>query len=180
MTTGYLHRMKTPLRSALLTLAAALTLAACGGSSSGGEPSDSTTPGSETSTTPAATGTAPADVAAAKAEIIKNWKTFLASGTSRDVAVGLLENGDSLGPALKKADEENAATGGDRSAKVTLVTFTSPTMANVNYDLHAAGQELKSSGQAVLQDGVWKVSEQTFCSLVELGNGGQPVKGCSA
>ena len=171
--------MKMPLRTALLTLAAALSLAACGGSSSGGAPAASTTPGGEVSTTPAASSNQPADAAAAKAEIVKNWKTFLASGTSRAVAVSLLENGDQLGPALKKADEENAATGGERSAKVTLVTFTSPTTAQVNYDLHAAGQDLKSSGQAVLQDGVWKVSEATFCTLVELGNGGQPVKGCS-
>ena len=56
--------------------------------------------------------------------------------------------------------------------------FTSPTRANVNYELHAAGQVLNSAGEAVLQDNVWKVSEATFCTLVVLGNGSRPVKGC--
>jgi hypothetical protein len=172
--------MKLPLRTAVVTLAAALSLAACGGSSGG----DTTTPGESSSpstgagSAPAA-ATQPADPEAAKAEITKNWKTFLSSDTSRAVALSLLENGDHLTVALKKAEQEDEETGGERSAEVTLITFTSPTKANVNYDLHAAGQELKSAGEAVLQDGVWKVSETTFCTLVELGNGSQPVKGCS-
>jgi hypothetical protein len=173
--------MNLPLRGAVLTLAAALSLAACGGGSSGGDtttPGGSSSPSTGASSAPAA-ASQPADPEAAEAEIIKNWRTFLSSDTSRAVALSLLENGDHLTVALKKADQENEETGGERSAKVTQVTFTSPTKANVNYDLHAAGQELKSAGEAVLQDGVWKVSETTFCTLVELGNGSQPVKGCS-
>ena len=64
-------------------------------------------------------------------------------------------------------------------AKVVSIEFTSPTEANVNYKLHAAGQVLNSSGTAVLEDGVWKVSDVTFCTLVVLGNGSRPVKGCA-
>lgn len=153
-----------------------LLAAGCGGGDSDGttnpQPSDAT------STTPASVATGPADEAAAKAEITTNWEKFLKSGTPKATAVKLLENGDQLGVALKKAAEEDEATGGERSAEVTLIEFVNPTTANVNYNLHAAGQDLQSAGQAVLQDGVWKVSAATFCTLVVLGNGSRPVKGC--
>lgn len=168
--------MNWTLRAAALALVA-VTLAACGGSSSGGNP-PSQTPSGGTSSTPAAAATAPADEAAAKAEITTAWETFLSSDTKSADAVALLENGDQLGAALKKAHQEDKATGGKRSATVKKITFTSPTNATVNYILHAAGQVLNSAGTAVLQDGKWKVSEVTFCTLVVLGNGEKPVKGC--
>jgi hypothetical protein len=124
--------------------------------------------------------TAPADPTAAKAEITTAWETFLSSNTKSAAAVALLENGDQLGQALKKARQEDKATGGKRSAHVKKITFTSATNATVNYILHAAGQVLNSAGTAVLQDGKWKVSEVTFCTLVVLGNGEKPVKGCAS
>jgi hypothetical protein len=163
------------------TQAAALALvalaAACGGSSSGGAPPASPAPqSSSTAATPAAT--APADPAAAKAEITTNWEKFLSSSTSSAVARSLLEKGTSLGPALKKAAQEDKATGGARSARVTKITFTSATQANVNYILKAAGTTLNAAGVAVLEGGTWKVSDITFCTLVVLGNNQRPVKGC--
>jgi hypothetical protein len=124
--------------------------------------------------------TAPADPTAAKAEITTAWETFLSSNTKSAAAVALLENGDQLGQALKKARQEDKATGGKRSAHVKKITFTSATNATVNYILHAAGQVLNSAGTAVLQDGKWKVSEVTLCTLVVLGNGEEPVKGCAS
>jgi hypothetical protein len=163
---------------AICAIVPTIFAAGCGGGSSAG-PGD-TPPSDSTSTTPAAVAPGPADEAAAKAEITKNWELFLKSGTPRATAVKLLENGDSLGAALKKATQEDEATGGERSATVKTITFTSPTKANVTYELHAAGQVLNSAGEAVLQDGVWKVSEATFCTLVVLGNGSRPVKGCAS
>jgi hypothetical protein len=170
--------MKT-FRAAALALVAVLA-AACGGGSSGGATTPSQTPAAGTSTAPAAAATAPADPQAATTEITTAWETFLSSKTSSADAVALLENGDQLGTALKKAQQEDKATGGKRSAQVKKVTFTSPTAATVNYVLHAAGQTLNSAGTAVLQDGKWKVSEVTFCTLVVLGNGEKPVKGCAS
>ena len=159
--------------SAIITT---LLAAGCGGGDSDGTPDGE--PTGATSTTPAAVATGPADEAAAKAEITENWETFLKSGTPKATAVDLLENGDQLGAALKKAAQEDEATGGKRSATVKTIIFTSPTRANVTYELHAAGQVLNSAGEAVLQDDVWKVSAATFCTLVVLGNGSRPVKGC--
>jgi hypothetical protein len=156
--------------------AVALALSACGGGSSGG-----TTPAAgstSTSSSPAAAATAPADPAGAKAQIIKNWETFFSSKTASAQAAALLENGSQLGPALAKAKAEDRATGGNRSAKVTKVSFTSATQATVNYKLHVGTTKLNSAGVAVLQGGQWKVSETTFCTLVELGNNEKPVKSC--
>jgi hypothetical protein len=169
--------MQTSFRAAALALVA-VTAAACGGGSSGGGTTPSAAPTSQTSTTPAAAATAPADPAAAQAEITTTWETFFSSSTSTADAVALLENGDQLGPALNKAQQEDKATGGNRSAKVKKVTFTSPTNANVTYRLHVGTTKLNSAGVAVLQDGKWKVSQITFCTLVILGNNEKSVKSC--
>jgi hypothetical protein len=154
----------------------AVAVSACGGGSSGG--STPAASSSSTSSSPAAAATAPADPAAAKAEIIKNWEAFFSSQTSSAQAAALLENGSQLGPALAKAKQEDKATGGNRSAKVTKVTFVTPTKATVNYKLHVGATKLNSAGVAVLQNGQWKVSVTTFCTLVQLGNNGKPVKSC--
>jgi len=172
--------MKTSCRAAALVLVA-VTAAACGGGSSGGgTTTPSSAPASGTSTTPAAAATAPADEAAARTEITTNWTTFFSSATPNSKAKTLLENGNNLGPALQKAQQEDKTSGGSRSAKVKKITFTSPTQANVAYDLHAAGQVLNAAGVAVLQAGTWKVSIITFCTLVVLGNNEKPVKGCAS
>ncbi|MFG2146734.1 hypothetical protein ACGFRG_21390 [Streptomyces sp. NPDC048696] len=119
----------------------------------------------------------PADPAAAKARIERNWAVFFDSRASTDAKVKVLENGDTLRPLL-------AAFGGDKnaaqsSAKVTGVTFTSPTGAAVTYNLLVGGNPALpgAKGTAVLQDGTWKVSVKTLCALVKLsGNAAAP--GC--
>ena len=69
---------------------------------------------------------------------------------------------------------------GQVKASVTNVTFTSPTTANVTYDLSLQGQVVQpnAAGQAVLDNGVWKVSKSTLCGLVQL-SGNSALPGCS-
>jgi len=171
------------MRTAVLTLAAALSLAACGGSSGGSTPTSggSTAPGATATDLPAGGATAPADPKAAKAEISHVWTTFFHTGTSRADAVTLLEDGPNLGQALDKAEQEDQQTGLVRRAKVQFIKFLTPTTANVTWTLLNKSNPLlpNASGQAVLVDGKWKVSKLTFCTLVELGNNGKPVPGCS-
>ena len=174
--------MELPVRTAVLTLAAALSLAACGGSSSGGtSPTDSSSPAANQSTAPGDTNTEPADAAAAKAEITDVWVRFFHTGTDRNDAVSLLEDGENLGAALDKAEQEDKQTGLVRRAKVQRIDFISPTTANITWTLLNGKNPVlpNASGQAVLSGGKWKVSKLTFCTLVELGNNGKPVKGCS-
>jgi hypothetical protein len=139
----------------------------------------SVTSASSTATpTAAPSTTAPFDQAAATAQITANWEKFFTPGTSVGERVALLQNG----PALRAAIEQSAANPLQQqaSAKVTKVTFTSPTEATVNYDVYLNGAVAlpNAEGMAVLDGGTWKVAQASFCSLVSLGASG-PLPGCS-
>ena len=175
--------MNLSLRTVVLTLAASVSLAACGGGSSGGTtPSDSSSRAASDSTAPSDTATAPADEAAAKAEITRVWTRFFHTGTPRSAAVGLLEDGENLGGALDVAEQEDKDTGLTRRAIVKRIDFTNATNAAVTWVLLNKKTPLlpNASGTAVLQDGHWKVSKLTFCTLVNLGANGKEVPGCPA
>ncbi|MEV8536945.1 hypothetical protein [Streptomyces sp. NPDC051211] len=132
--------------------------------------------GGGTAGTPSASVPGPADPAAARAEIEKNWAAFFNPKTPGGERAGLLENGADLAPLLAGlTDDANAA---ELSAEVTDVAFTTPTEARVTYDLVLSGLPVLPGGKgtAVLQDRVWKVSEKTVCSLVELS--GKSAPGC--
>jgi hypothetical protein len=169
-----LRRFTAPaVVAALLTV----VMTACGGSSS---PVASQTSSSASSSTPSAAGTAPADPSAAKAQITTTWEKFFDYTTPEAQATALLENGSSLGAALRLAKQERAQTHLRQKAQVKVITFTSPTQASVTYVLLNGTTPLlnNASGVAVYVDGSWKVSTQTFCSLVTLGNNGKAPAGC--
>jgi len=62
------------------------------------------------------------------------------------------------------------------------VTLASSTQATVDYTITVSGTPMLAGqkGTAVLQSGVWKVSDSSFCSLAMLQSGGKPVPGCSS
>ena len=87
-------------------------------------------------------------------------------------------------PRFRQAEQALAARDPNATktrAAVTTVAFTSATEAAVTYDLSVAGTVMLpgAQGKAVLEGGTWKVSKQTFCTLVNLSAGGTPVPGCS-
>jgi hypothetical protein len=138
-------------------------------------------PASTTSVAASTTTAAPTttiDVAAATAAITANWERFFDAGTPILEREALLENGSSFEQALvmRSADPLQAQA----SAKVSSVTITDATHADVVYDVLLSGNPALqgSQGVAVLQDGVWKVSSDSFCSLVTLG-ASAPVPGCT-
>ncbi|MFJ9579908.1 hypothetical protein ACIRQF_26425 [Streptomyces sp. NPDC101191] len=160
-------------RAATLAAAAVLVLtpavASC--SDDGGDSS-----GRTSSSAPPAPTDQPADPAAAKAQIARNWKAFFDPKTPAAERVKLLENGDQLASVLAAfAGDKNAAL---TSAQVKGIAFTSPTNANVTYDLLVGGNPALpgAKGTSVLQDGTWKVSVTTLCGLVQLS--GATVPGC--
>jgi hypothetical protein len=164
--------------------------AACGGSSkpsasptasATATPPQTTTPATTPPpTTPAPGGTAgqPADPAAAKAQITQNWQTFFDPKTSIADKAKYLQNGSQLAALLQSFSADPRV--GQVSAVVTNVAFTSPTTATVTYQLSLQGTvvEPNATGTAVLEDGVWKVSDSTLCGLVAL-SGNTSVPGCS-
>lgn len=162
-----LGRRAAPLAAAAVLLLAP-ALAGC--SDDGGSSSQSST------TTAPASANGPADPAAAKAEVTKNWTAFFDPKTPTAERIKLLENGPQMAPVLAAfaADKTAAMT----SAEVKAVAFTSPTGADVTYDLLVGGNPAlpDSKGTSVLQDDTWKVSVRTLCGLVQLS--GAQVPGC--
>jgi hypothetical protein len=152
-----------------LGLSAIFVVAGCGSSSSGNSPK-----------APSVVASDAAGKAAATVEIKKNWATFFNSSTPQPQAIALLQNGGSLGKALaiatKAAKKEKLA----ESAVVKTIKFTSSTQAAITYDLDGGGKPLLSgsNGTAILDGGQWKVSSQTFCTLVALAAPGKTIPGC--
>jgi hypothetical protein len=152
-----------------LGLAALIALAGCGSSGSG----------STAAPAPSTPSTA-ASQTQAIATITTAWTTFFHTGTKPAAAEQLLQNGDKMGVAIKVAAKVEKQSKITEDAKVSKVTFTSPTAATVTYDLLSHGHVLLpgATGQAVLEDGQWKVSTSTFCTLVGLAAAGKKIPGC--
>lgn len=173
-----------PARVLVIAGVSLAMLAACGGSddtaSSSGSSSGSASGSVASEDSSPSAAAAPADPVAAEAEVRKNWETFFLTGNPPETSLALLEDADQLGEALQiaaKLRDPNAK----QSAAVKKVTFTSETEADVTYDLSIGGTVVLpgAQGKAVLQDGTWKVSRTTFCTLTALGAQGQTIPGCS-
>ncbi|MER6449954.1 hypothetical protein [Streptomyces venezuelae] len=120
----------------------------------------------------------PADPAAAKEQIEKNWTAFFDPKTPTDEKAELLQHGDLLKVLLDGFSA--GAEAAKASAAVTGVTFTSPTEAAVTYDLKVGDETVMSAGKgnAVFEDGTWKVSLKTLCALVDLSGAEAPPLFC--
>ncbi|MFD8081043.1 hypothetical protein ACFV4F_05020 [Kitasatospora sp. NPDC059722] len=186
--------------SALLALLLAGSVAACSSSKSGSSSASSVKSaasaavssasaaissavagaGSAASPGASASGTAPADPAAAKAEVTANWEKFFDPATPIADKARLLQNGDVLLPVLQGFSQDPRV--GQVQAKVSDVTFTDATDATVTYALSLQGTvvEPSASGQAVLDNGTWKVGRATLCGLLTqaAGASGTPIPGC--
>ena len=166
----------TALAAALL-LSLGPALAACSDDEGGGSSETPPTPTVEqTQQSPAAT--APADAGAAETEIKQNWQKFFDPKTSLEDKQTVLENGAQMAPVLQAFSGDER--GGQVEAQVSKIEFTSPTEADVTYDLTLKGATAlpNASGTAVEQDGTWKVSAKTLCALVQLSGNGSPIPGC--
>jgi hypothetical protein len=163
-----------------LGLSLVFILAGCGSSSSGGStPTGGTSP-STTPTSASPLATDAASKAAATTQIKHNWAVFFKSSTPHATSVSLLQNGATLGAAVKFAAKIAKTSGTKEAATVKKVTFTTPSSATVVYTLYGNGKPLlpNADGQAVLVGSTWKVSQATFCTLVNLGAAGKKVPGC--
>ncbi|MEY2233801.1 hypothetical protein [Streptomyces sp. BF23-19] len=171
------HR-HAPARAAAYTAAAVLLAvpAVVGWSSPAGAAGSPGPPSATVLFLPTADG--PADPEAAKEQIEKNWTAFFDPKTPTDEKAELLQHGELLKVLLDgfSAGAEAAKT----SVEVTDVTFTSPTEAEVTYDLKVGGDTVLpgSKGTVEFEDGVWKVSVKTLCALVELSGAETPPLVC--
>lgn len=155
---------RTILTMALVT--AIVPIAGCGSSSSGGSPAAS----SSAASTSASSG--------AQAQITANWEAFFSPNTSLQRSVQILQNGKQFESALR--GQAGSSLAKQASAKVTKVELTSPTRATVTFSILLGGQPVLQGQQgiALKVNGVWQVSDQSFCSLLQLQ--GKPPPACAA
>jgi hypothetical protein len=151
-----------------LALALAAAVAACSGSGST----------SSASSAPASSAPASSSTSNAAAEITANWEKFFNSSTPTSQRVALLQNGSVFAAAISSLSHLVSGLG----ATVTGVTVNSPTSATVNYNLTASGSSLLSgqTGQAVYENGVWKVGDASLCALLKLAPGAKLPSACSS
>jgi hypothetical protein len=179
-----------PVRMFSLAALAALTaaVAACssgGGSSSGSSPSASASGAASSAavsappSSAAPTASSGGSSSAAVAQIKANWQAFFNPKTPVAKRVSLLQNGQTFASIISAQASSTLAS--SATSSVSAVTVESPAQAKVTYSILVGGAPaLKDQpGVAVLQNGTWKVGDQSFCALLTLENNGKAPSVCA-
>lgn len=138
----------------------ALGLTACG--SSGNSASNATQASPTTAPSPVSTGGAAASVTQA-------WETFFSGSSTAQQKIDHLQNGQQFSQLIQA--QANSPLAKSASAKVTDVAVNGASAA-VTYSVLFNGSPVlqNQKGQALLENGVWKVSDASFCQLLALEN----------
>lgn len=160
-----------------------LVLAACSSSSStSSTPQASPTSSAEspsasassasTSASPAAPASSsdsniPAGLTGDAKTVATNWVEFFDPATPTATKVTLLQNGSKFSAVL--AGQATSSQAKETSAQVTAVTVAGSS-ASVTWTLLLSGFPVikDQKGQAVLTNGVWQVSDSSFCGLLSM------------
>lgn len=151
------------------SMAIALAATACSSTTSSSTSAPATTsapPATSASPSASPSGAGGGASTGAVAQIKANWTKFFAPSTPASERVKLLQNGDKFASAISDFAKSPMAQG--VSSTVTSVVLTSPTQADVKYNIVAGGQTMASNqtGTAVLEGGTWKVGDKSFCGLL--------------
>ncbi len=161
-----------------VALAAAATACSSSSSSPGSGASASTSasaPATSASAAPSSGGSSAAAVTAIKT----NWEAFFSPKTPASKKISLLQNGQVFASVIQAQNSSTLAS--SATSTVSAVTLVSPTQAKVTYSILVGGAPaLKDQpGVAVLQNGTWKVGDQSFCALLTLENNGKAPSVCA-
>ena len=165
-------------------VACGLLLAACGDDDDDATDTTEADDGGGGGDTTEATEATEFDEAAAEAEIRANIDTYFTTMGQVDAAPA--EEQDALIEEtvafLESATDENreqirgfGPLAAGLAVDITEVTFTSDTEAEFTFDLLINGnptQVTGSTGKAVFEDGVWKLSQETWGALAALADSG--------
>ncbi|MFC8529879.1 hypothetical protein [Nocardia sp. NPDC057227] len=155
----------TTLRTGLFACAIAGTLVT--GLTGCGDDEPATTASTTSATTTAAAGTA-AGGGDPTAEVTKAYVGFFDAATPTDVKATLLENGDKFTDALAARAQSPSAS--STTVQVSAVRKTDPTHAAVTYTILLGGNPVlpDQAGEAVQQNGTWKLAQTTYCALATM------------
>lgn len=164
-------RFRRPARRILVAPALGLVLAAAATACSGGPAPGPSPAASPPAASPPAAGSPTAAIKA-------NWVKFFDGRTPAAERVSLLQHGQ----AFARTISAMSGLGTSASAKVSGVRLTSPTRAAVTYTVYLGTVKAlpDEKGTAVLENGVWKVSDRSFCVLLTLQNGGKTPSVCNS
>jgi hypothetical protein len=103
-----------------------------------------------------------------KATIQTNWEAFFNPATPTAKRISLLQNGARFAPLIRVVEANPLAQ--TLSAKVSNVDVTGSDSAKVKYTVYLGKQAVlkNTTGDAVLQNGIWKVGDASFCALAAL------------
>ncbi|MEU6558198.1 hypothetical protein [Nocardia nova] len=155
---------------------AVIAVAAITGCSDDKSDNTATTSATAAATSAAATSgaaAAAADPATTKA-VTDAFVQFFDAKQPADQRAAVVEKGDVFGPVLAAQASNPQAQG--TSATVSKVSTVDATHADVTYSLLINGAPAlpDQAGQAVQDNGRWKVSASTFCALLKLQGGTAP------
>ena len=124
--------------------------------------------GSSSAATPSSHSPSASPSVAATTAIKAGWEKFFAGTTPAAKKIPLLENGQQFAQTIQAQAQSPLAK--STTAKVSSVKVTSPNTATVKYSILLGTQVALAdqTGRAVLQDGTWKVSAQSFQALLTL------------
>jgi hypothetical protein len=119
-------------------------------------------------------GPQPADPTVARAAIAKAYAVLDANAAlDPDAKLAYIQGGEGIRSTLDEAGRRsNVSIQYPHVAWVVReVVFTSPTRASVRYDIANPDQVLLADqiGEAVLDNGTWKVTRATVCAVLALG-----------
>lgn len=148
------HYRRTALTFALL---AGLTVAGCGSSASA-------KPGASSSAN------------SASAQVKADWIAFFSGTTPAARKIALVQDGSDFAKVIDSQSTSGMAK--SVAAKVTKVVIArSQKTATVHYSITIGGKPalVNQVGQALKQDGVWKVGAQSFCALLAMEGTKPPI-----
>ena len=99
--------------------------------------------------------------------VATNWVAFFDPATPTATKVTLLQNGSKFSAVL--AGQATSSQAKETAAQVTAVTVAG-SAATVTWNLLLSGMPVikDQKGQAVLTNGVWQVSDSSFCGLLSM------------
>jgi hypothetical protein len=164
-------------------LGLAFITAACSSSSSttnASPPASSPSASSVTNPSPAgSTSAGSPSSGSAISQIKTNWESFFSGKTSAATKISLLQNGQQYASVINA--QAGSGLAASATATVTAVVMETATTATVSYNIGVSGASLNNrTGTAVLEDGVWKVGDVSFCQLLTLENGGSTMAICKS
>lgn len=130
---------------------------------------------SNNTTTPSTTGTSTTSQTATQNQIRTNWVKFFSGTTDANTKVSLLQNGQAFTQYVQA--QSQSPTAQSTTASVANVSLNSDNKtATVTYTISQSGTPVlqNQTGQAILENGVWKVSDASFCQLLQLSGNVPP------